>query len=112
VIVPLALASVCIGIINALGTPWGLFRHYWVVLKLLLTSFATLVLLSETREIRRLAEDAALLADPRDLPGTLFHSGGGLLVLGVITTLATYKPRGLTRYGWRKQNEQLARSQR
>jgi hypothetical protein len=30
VIVPLALASVLIGVVNALGTPWGLFRHYWV----------------------------------------------------------------------------------
>ncbi|HXH53457.1 MAG TPA: hypothetical protein VNH53_08540 [Sphingomicrobium sp.] len=41
-IVPLALACVIIGIANALGTPWGLFRHYWVVIKLLLTIFATL----------------------------------------------------------------------
>ena len=29
-IVPLALASVFTGLVNALGTPWGLFRHYWV----------------------------------------------------------------------------------
>src|SRR5262245_49127508 len=36
-IVPLALASVLIGTINALGSPWGLFRHYWVLVKLVLT---------------------------------------------------------------------------
>lgn len=36
-IVPLALASVLIGVVNALSTTWGLFRHYWVVMKLLLT---------------------------------------------------------------------------
>lgn len=29
-IVPLAVAAVVIGVVNALGTPWGLFRHYWV----------------------------------------------------------------------------------
>ena len=34
-LVPLALASVVIGVINSLGTSWGLFRHYWVLVKLL-----------------------------------------------------------------------------
>ena len=29
-----------------------------------------------------------------------------LLVLLVATTLAVYKPRGMTPYGWRKQHEQ------
>lgn len=40
-IVPLAVASVLIGIVNALGTSWGLFQHYWVLVKLLLTLLAT-----------------------------------------------------------------------
>jgi len=40
--------------------------------------------------------------------GDLLHPGVGLLVLLVITTLNVYKPRGLTRYGWRKQREQGA----
>lgn len=31
--------------------------------------------------------------------------GGGLLVLLLIAVLAVFKPRGMTRYGWRKQNE-------
>jgi hypothetical protein len=101
-IVPLALASVIIGIANALGTPWGLFRHYWVVIKLLLTIFATVVLLKEAQTVSLLAE-ASASADPRTLPGTLPHSVGGLLILLMITILAIVKPRGLTRYGWRKQ---------
>ena len=37
VIVPLAFASLLTGVIQSLGTPWGLFRHYWVLVKLLLT---------------------------------------------------------------------------
>jgi uncharacterized membrane protein len=105
-IVPLALVAVTIGVINALGTSWGLFRHYWVLVKLLLTLVATTVLLLETRIIRSLADAAASGADPRDLPGTLGHSVGGLIVLVLVTILSIYKPRGLTRYGWRKQQEE------
>lgn len=106
IIVPLALASIIIGIINALGTPWGLLRHYWVLTKLLLTLVATAVLLIETQTVSALAEQATSVADPRDLSGTLPHSVGGLLVLLTTTLLSVFKPRGLTRYGWRKQREQ------
>ncbi|WP_351231354.1 hypothetical protein [Streptomyces sp. NPDC002133] len=108
-IVPLALASVLIGVVNALGTPWGLFRHYWVLVKLLLTVFAAAILLIETQTVSHLAETAQSSADPRELPGTLFHSVGGLVVLLIITILSMFKPRGVTRYGWRKQNELRAR---
>ena len=102
-IVPLALAAVIIGVVNALGTSWGLFRHYWVLVKLLLTLVATTVLLLEAQTVRSLAEAAGSGADPRDLPGTLPHSIGGLVVLLIVTVLSIYKPKGLTRYGWRKQ---------
>ena len=102
-VVPLALASVVIGVINALGTSWGLFRHWWVVVKLLLTTVATVVLLLQVPGIRSMAEAARSGADPGELPGTLAHSIGGLLVLVLVTVLSTYKPRGLTRYGWRRQ---------
>lgn len=47
VIVPFALISVLVGIVNALSAPWGLFQHYWVVVKLLLTLFAITILLLE-----------------------------------------------------------------
>ncbi|MGH3391483.1 MAG: hypothetical protein ACRDOO_21655 [Actinomadura sp.] len=106
VIVPLALASLLTGIVQSLGSPWGLFRHYWVLVSLLLTLFATIVLLVETQTITALAREAASRADPRGLPGTLFHSIGGLVVLLTTTILNVYKPRGLTRYGWRRQHEQ------
>ena len=45
VIVPLALAALLSGLVMALGTPWGLFRHYWVLISLLLTILCTVVLL-------------------------------------------------------------------
>lgn len=106
-IVPLAWASLVTGLILSLGTKWGLFRHYWVVLSLVLTLVAVAVLMVETQTIghyARLATDAGTSdEDLRAIPGTLLHSGGGLLVLLVVLVLNVYKPRGLTRYGWRRQ---------
>lgn len=40
--------------------------------------------------------------------GELFHGGVGLLLIVAIQVMNIYKPRGLTAYGWRKQ--QLERS--
>jgi len=110
VIVPLALASLLSGLIESLGTPWGLFRHYWVLGKLRLTIFATIVLLAKMPLIgyaaRRAAEATLSHADLRAVGIQLaVHATGGLLVLLVVTALSVYKPWGLTRYGRRKQQE-------
>jgi hypothetical protein len=113
VLVPLCLASLLTGLVQALGTTWGLFRHYWVLVKLVLTVFATIVLLLQLEPIGQLADAAAdttLSADDlgaqRD--SLVLHAGGGLLVLLATAALSVYKPRGRTRYGWRKQNETRA----
>jgi len=112
-IVPLAVASLLTGPIMALGTKWGLFRHWWVLISLLLTVVATLVLVSEAGLIGRMAAIAADQTTSDDvllaLPPTLVHSVGGLLVLLVIQVLNVYKPQGLTPYGWRKQQEERQR---
>ena len=113
VIVPLSLASLLTGLVQSLGTPWGLFRHHWVVVKLLLTVFATIVLLVHMPTVSYfagLAEDSNR-AVRAGLSGELLHAGGGLLVLLVTTTLSVYKPRGVTRYGRRKHHEHRAQSQ-
>ncbi len=34
-------------------------------------------------------------------------AGAALVVWLVATVVSTYKPRGLTQYGWRKQQERL-----
>ena len=104
-VVPLAVSAVLIGILNALGTSWGLIRHYWVLVKLVLTVIATLVLLQEVPVIGYLAGLASTGADPRGLSSTLVHSGAGLLILLTTVVLSVFKPSGLTRYGWRKQQE-------
>lgn len=109
VIVPLALASLATGPVIALGTKWGLFRHWWVLISFVLTVLATLVLLSEAGLVTSMAVLASNPAAPDDLvlgaPPTLVHSIGGLVVLVVIQVLNVYKPQGLTPYGWRKQEE-------
>jgi hypothetical protein len=110
VIVPLAFASLLTGLVQALGTPWGLFRHYWVLFKLLLTLLATLLLLVHTQPIHHVADAAATMplaaTDLRQMRlQLLFDAGAALLVLFVTTTLSVYKPRGLTPYGWRKLRE-------
>jgi hypothetical protein len=54
VIVPLALTSLLSGLASAFGTKWGLLRHYWVLIKLLLTIFAVVVLLVQVKPIEGL----------------------------------------------------------
>jgi hypothetical protein len=114
VIVPLAAASVLTGLLVSLGTKWGLLRHWWVVVSLALTLFATGVLVVETQTI---AANASVAADPsatddelRALGSTLVHSVGGLLVLLAVLVLNVYKPAGLTPYGWRRQQIERAAS--
>jgi hypothetical protein len=115
VIVPLAFASLLTGLIQSLGTPWGLFRYYWVLLKLLLMVFATIVLLVKMELVgyaARLAAETTLSRADLRAAGIqlLVHAAGGLLVLLVPAVLSVYKPPGMTRYGWRKQYEQRALS--
>ena len=111
-LVPLALASLATGILQALATKWGLFRHYWVVVKLLITAFATVVLLLYTQTLDHLASVAAQTTLSEEDLGVLqtssvvLHSAIALLLLLVATTLAVFKPAGLTGYGWRKQRQQ------
>jgi hypothetical protein len=62
--------------------------------------------------IETLSLMADLAADPSSDLGVvrddspLVHTVLALLLLLVATALAVFKPRGMTRYGWRKQYEQ------
>lgn len=114
-IVPLAFASLVTGLMMALGTKWGLVRHWWVLMSFLLTVVATVVLLSESAVVTRVASMAADPATSDEsllaLPPTLLHSVGGLAVLLVVQVLNVYKPQGVTPYGWRKLQEERLRLQ-
>jgi hypothetical protein len=110
IILPLLLTSLAIGLFQALTTPWGLFRHYWVIAKLLLTVFTLYVLLRQLDGIGYMADMARTAAfSTADLQGLRhsfrLHAAGGLAVLFLITVLSVHKPQGLTRYGWRTLHE-------
>jgi putative effector of murein hydrolase LrgA (UPF0299 family) len=113
IIVPLALTSLLTGIVISLVTTWGLVRHYWVVISLILTAGATVVLLVEAEVVRDLSEVATHPAtspeELRALGGTLVHSIAGMVVLLVILVLNVLKPQGMTRYGRRTQGGRWSR---
>lgn len=112
-VLPLAFASLVTGLIQSQGTAWGLFRHYWVLAKLSINVFATVVLLLYLQTLADLADLAAETAFADDLSrgqswSPALHAGAALLLLLLATALAVHKPRGLTPYGWRKWDEQRA----
>lgn len=112
VLVPLAFSSLLTGVVQSLGTTWGLVRHYWVLFKLVLTVFATTVLLLHVQTVSSLADAAAATQSAAlgaAAGGELLHASVGLLVLLTTAILGIYKPRGVTRYGWRKQQAQGSR---
>src|SRR5687767_4666099 len=65
-LVPLALASLVSGVVQSLGTSWGLFRYHWVVLKLLINVFSIVILLIYMGTFREMAQLAADPAVPLD----------------------------------------------
>lgn len=93
VIVPLSVASLLTGLVQSLGTDWGLFRHYWILVKFVMTLGATTILLLHMPSVGRMSGARA----------EVIHAGGGLLVLLAATILSVFKPWGRTAYGRRMQ---------
>ncbi|MBX6751190.1 MAG: DUF2269 domain-containing protein [Micromonosporaceae bacterium] len=105
-LVPLSVLSLVTGLIQALVTQWGLARHYWVIIKLVMNLFATTILLLYMRTLTALEATARAWGggDPaslRDMSPAL-HSVGALVLLLVAAVLSVYKPKGQTRYGQRR----------
>jgi hypothetical protein len=100
---PAALATLLTGVVLSLGTAWGLFRHYWIVVKLALT---VAVIVTGVLYVGAWTE-AALVAtsDPAaqavsssDIgSASLRLIGAGvvhLLMLGAATVISVYRPWG------------------
>ncbi|HEX6502820.1 MAG TPA: hypothetical protein VF011_06195 [Terriglobales bacterium] len=113
VIVPLGLASLLTGLVQSLGTEWGLWRHYWVIVKFVLTTVATVLLLLHMTLADRLAD----IANQPAFLSSRFHgprihmmadAAAAIALLIVNTVLSVYKPRGMTPYGLRKHRAQYA----
>jgi hypothetical protein len=108
ILFPASLVSLVTGIVQSLGTKWGLFQHYWVLAKLVINVLASAILLMYIQILGYLGSVASQSTwSSADLvvlrtPSTILHSGAGLLLLLVATVFSVYKPRGMTPYGWRK----------
>jgi hypothetical protein len=107
VILPLAAVAVVSGVVSSLTTRWGLFRYYWIVIKLLVALLASGVLLMHISPIDVLATTAGRtgtfgpdLDEARAL--MVFASAAAVVVLLALTALSVFKPRGMTAFGWRR----------
>lgn len=110
-LIPLSLASLITGLVQSLGTAWGLLRHYWVVFKLLMNLVATGVLLLYMQTLTSLASLARAAVTTADLdrlgdPSPVMHATAAVMLLLVALVLSVYKPRGLTGYGQQRQHQQ------
>ena len=114
VIIPMCFAALATGLLQALGTPWGLFRYYWILVKFGLAIFVTIALLvhqfvvvaEAAKRISGVASETLFGADLGPLKTELVRAPSlAIVLLLVATTLGVYKPWGLTRYGRRKQQE-------
>lgn len=108
VIIPLAFTSLVTGVASSLGTTWGLFRYYWIVFKLLLTSFSTAILMMHMAPIDALAGAAAHAVNLSTAPQgpqrlMVLASTLAIVTLVVVTALSVYKPRGITPWSARRQ---------
>jgi hypothetical protein len=106
VLIPASLASTLTGLLLALGTPWGLARHYWILTKFAINMLANIAL---PLYMQGLGSVTVLLTNPlainMHVSSPVAHAGVALLGLVVATALSVVKPRGVTRYGSRKQEE-------
>jgi len=105
------------GIIQSLGTVWGLFRHYWVLVKLVINLLSTLILLVHMQPIDAITSIAAagpiVGGDHLQVRVQMaVASGLALLALLVAIVLSVYKPQGLTPYGWRTRRARQVVSRR
>lgn len=97
VIVSCAFGALLTGIVQGLLTPWGVLRHWWVVVKLVLTVLATIVLVKHMPTVSRVAADAK--SSGHASKHLLAHAIGGAVVLLAILALSIYKPWGKTPRG-------------
>ena len=99
VALPAGYLSLLVGIVCSAGTPWGLFRYWWVIAKLGLTVIVVLQLQLRTIDALAAAEaNGALATMTAGKTAMVLHASGGIVVLIVLTILSIIKPRGVARF--------------
>jgi hypothetical protein len=96
-LVPLALVSLAGGVALGLLTPWGLLRHWWVLLKLVLTTAGSVLALFVLAPLLGRAAAAAEAGGPVT-DGLLWRAPTGASVVLLTTlVLSVAKPFGRVR---------------
>lgn len=101
-ILPLAVVTLVVGVVQSTLTAWGLVKHWWVLAKLVLSLLVLGVLLLQMAGIRATATAVAAATDDQmaGLAGLrwsfVVHASGGLVVLCLALVLSVYKPKGRT----------------
>ncbi|WP_129666428.1 hypothetical protein [Phytoactinopolyspora endophytica] len=100
VVVPLSLLALLTGLVLALGTHWGVFRHWWVTVKLATTALMTVLVLGLLMPALRTAADTGAALPPDEQSGLMIGPSvsSGLLMLNLV--LSVYRP-GRSRAGRR-----------
>lgn len=112
IVIPTMMLSILTGLVVSLGSKWGLVKHWWVLLKLVIALSIPAVAIVESQWVQELA---ARTADPAAEPG---GTGLTLLIcmiafsaaLWTATYLSVFKPGGKTRWG--KKNTERERAAR
>ena len=112
VVTPLSIAALLSGILMALATPWGLFKHYWVMSKLTITLLAAALLMLHQFSAVAVAA-AQVRASTEALPSAgrlglhlIVDASLAVTSLLIVVAIAVFKPRGLTTLGRRGQTAQ------
>ena len=88
---PMALGTLLTGIVLSVGTAWGLFRHYWIMAKLVLT---VAVIVTGVVFVGAWLEEARAAASGPAAVRLVYASLAHLLMLGAATVISIYKPWG------------------
>ncbi|WBB67046.1 hypothetical protein [Micromonospora sp. WMMD812] len=94
---PLSVIVWLVGVVSALLTPWGLLRHRWVLVKLLITTVMVVLVLALLTPNLRAAGELGAALPARDRADLVIAPAVSTTLMVVATVLSTYKPWGRLR---------------
>ena len=103
---PAALGTLLTGVILSVGTAWGLFQHYWIVVKLVLTVAVVLTGVifvgAWTQQAIAMSSGSGAATATSPVIGAaptllIYAAVAHALMLGAATVISVYKPWGRIR---------------